>query len=256
MAAPDEVHREMATCDGCGSNTRFRGLMAAVIAHIFDGTPKPLIAQKPRKHVTAIGISDADIYADILKEKLNYTNTYLHTEPHLDLCDPASVSKYSDLDLIICSDVIEHTQMPPVVVLGNMMRMLRSGGTLILSAPTYQMPETIEWYPGASSVRVVSSGDSHHVVWKTIRGVDYVDTNPSFHGGPGDVLEMRIISHSALLAGAASTGFEASTFKFDPSRGYIWPIIPEYPGLAAPMDGRILVLRKPKMKAWRRILAA
>jgi SAM-dependent methyltransferase len=252
MGAPDSFHRELSPCAGCGSNARFRGLMAAVIRLAFNGNQKPLKDQAGRRDIVAIGMSDTTIYADILTEKLNYRNTFLHTEPHLDLCDPTSIAKYSNLDLIICSDVIEHTKEPPVVVLGNMMRMLRPGGAIVLSAPTYQMPETIEWYPGASSVRVIPGGD-HHVVWKTIRGVDYVDTNPAFHGGPGDVLEMRVISHSALLADAASAGFKAATFEFDQSRGYVWPIEPEYPGLDAPMDGRILVLRKPKRRwPWRR----
>mgnify|MGYP001185101073 CR=1 FL=1 len=220
--------------------------MAAVIGHVYNGSQKPLREQPARRSINAIGMSDTPIYANILAEKLSYRNTYLHTDPHLDLCDPDSIGKYSDLDLVICSEVIEHTKDPPVVVLGNMLRMLRPGGVLILSAPTYRMAETIEWYPGATSVRVVENGSGLHVEWKTIRGVDYVDTAPNFHGGPGDVLEMRIISHSSLLNAAKACGFEADTLEFDAARGYDWPIVPEYPGLDAEMDGRILVLRRKR----------
>ena len=202
--------------------------------------------QRPRPGISAIGISDAVMYADILEKKLNYKNTYLHTDPYLDLCDTESTSRYSGLDIIICSDVLEHTKETPNVVLRNMLGMLKPGGVIILSAPTYQMPTTIEWYPGAKSVEVIPNGDDYHVAWTTIRDVDYIDTNPSFHGGAGNVLEMRVISHSALLADAVAIGYEAKTREFDPNSGYVWPIVKQYPNLDAEMDGRVVVLRRPK----------
>jgi SAM-dependent methyltransferase len=242
---PESNHRELSFCPSCGSNARFRGLIVGVLKHIFEDSSIPLKDQPPRPEVAAIGISDSDIYATILMTKLSYKNTFLHAEPFLDLCDVEAAARFSNLDLIICSDVIEHTKEPPIVVLRNMMSMLRPGGLLILSAPTYQMPTTIEWYAGAKDIQVVTHNHRHLVLWTTIRNVDYVDTNPSFHGGPGAVLEMRLISHSALMSDASKLGFATTTLEFDSGRGYDWPIVPQYPGVDAPMDGRILALRNP-----------
>jgi SAM-dependent methyltransferase len=245
IASLEHIHREMAFCPGCGSNARFRGLIYAVLKHVFKDTSQPLKTQIAKPDVSAIGVSDTPIYANLLEDKLGYTNTYYHKDPHLDLCDPASVAKFTGLSLIICSDVIEHTKDVPIVVLGNMLGMLRPGGIVVLSAPTYWMPESLEWYSGARSIQVVAQDHRYVVLWKTIRGVEYVDTSPVFHGGPGDVLEMRLLSHSGLLAAASSLGFEVETLEFDLEKGYEWPIRAEVPGLDAEMDGRILVLTKP-----------
>ena len=241
-----QQHREQGFCPSCGSNARFRGIVLAILDEVFGNTSLSL-ARQPGRHATAgIGVSDADQYASLLAEKLGYRNTFLHQEPHLDLCNKQSVANYKNLDLLVCSDVIEHTQDLPSQVFINMMSMLKPGGIVVLSAPTYEMASSIEWYSGATSVKVIPYRDRHVVIWSTIRGNDYIDTTPCFHGGPGDVLEMRLISHSQLVAEARAAGFETRTLDFSAEHGYVWPIVPEYPGLRAAMDGRIMVLRRPR----------
>jgi SAM-dependent methyltransferase len=205
----------------------------------------PLNDQPLCKNILAIGISDHPCYAGALERMFRYRNTFLHTNPRLDLCDSASVSEFADLDLITCSDVLEHTGDPPVVTMRRLRDMLRPGGFAVVSVPTYHMPETIEWYPGARSVHVVKlSAQQNVVVWETLRGSIYTDTTPAFHGGPGDVLEMRICSQSGVLSTARAVGFEPKVLEFDPSVGYGWPIQTEYPGLDAVMDGRITIMTR------------
>ncbi|WP_197422818.1 class I SAM-dependent methyltransferase [Burkholderia sp. ABCPW 14] len=241
----NQAHRELMLCAQCGSNARFRGLMLGVMRYAFNEESKPLIKQSDRRSITAIGISDSEIYAWPLAAKLSYANTYYHTEPQLDICDLRSIDQYSNIDLIICSDVIEHTPLAPRKVLENMRRMLRPGGILILSAPTYHLPETIEWYPDAASLEVKDCGGRHEVRWSDTSGAKHVDFRPCFHGGPGSTLEMRLIAHQDLIQAGMDAGFEVETLEFSPEIGYVWPIVPEYPGIAAPMDGRVLVLRRP-----------
>ncbi|WP_416423033.1 methyltransferase domain-containing protein [Pseudomonas sp. App30] len=241
----ESVHREMNICSGCGSNSRFRGLMLGVMRHVIHDATVPLLQQPPRDDIKAIGVSDSQSYAQLLEAKLSYTNTYYHTEPFLDLCNEQSICTYSELDLIVCSDVIEHTSERPHVTLRHMFRMLKPGGTLILSVPTYTFAKTLEWYPDAQSLEVRNLDGNYSVHWTDAMGQSHVNTSPCFHGGPGSTLEMRLISHTELLQLAAYEGFAAQTLEFDEQAGYAWPVVPEYPGIDAAMDGRVLVLRKP-----------
>lgn len=239
-------HREAGFCLACGSNARLRGVALAVMRGLHLDTSVPLAAQPKQPEIVAIGLSDHPCYTPALERLCAYRNTYLHTEPRLDLCDPASVAAFGDLDLIVCSDVIEHTSNPPPVTLARLHAMLRPGGMVAFSVPTYRTPFTIEWYPGARSLRVVEATGRHVVVWETLRGAVYVDPHPVFHGGPGDVLEMRICSHQGVQDAARAAGLAPDVLGFEPDAGYVWPIQPEYVGLDAPMDGRVMVLRRPR----------
>ena len=227
--------------------------MLGVMRYVLEDDSKPLVEQKTRQDIGAIGMSDSEIYARHLAEKFSYANTYYHTVPQLDICDLRSIVRYSNIDLIICSDVIEHTALAPRETLRNMLQMLRPGGVLILSAPTYRLPKTIEWYPDAAHLEVKDCGGRYEVHWSDMSGARHVDLRPCFHGGPGSTLEMRLIAHDDLVQAGLDEGFEVEALEFSPESGYVWPIAPEYPGIEAPMDGRVLVLRKPliaQAKSW------
>ncbi len=217
--------------------------MLAVLRHVYGDETLPLI-QRERSGLSAIGISDSEVYAQVLERGLDYRNTFLHKAPYLDLCDPNSVAQYTALDLIICSDVLEHTRQPPSVILNSLWRMLRPGGLVILSAPTYQMPESIERYYGAKTVRVVERDNQRIVEWEDGNGVCHIDPAPRFHGGSGDTLEMRIISHRELLSAAERAGFTAETLEFCEQAGYFWRLVPEHPSVNAALDGRVIILRR------------
>jgi hypothetical protein len=239
------LHRELQVCANCGSCPRFCGLAFGVNSLVHDGPPKrPLCDLSESRTVTAIGISDDDRLARVFEEKFSYTNTFFHREPRLDICSKASCSSFR-ADLIICSDVIEHTVSAPIVPLGNLFQMLTPGGGLVLSAPTFSFDSTIEWYGGVAEMEVSEESGRHIVRWRNKRGTQYVDTDPVFHGGPGQVLELRLISHSELLAVARSVGFVGETLAFAPEWGYLWPIGRQLQYIEACADGRIILLRRP-----------
>jgi len=245
---PDgDAHRELVPCAACGSNMRFRAIACAVTRAVIGrvGVLKELQADRKLR---VVGISDSMAYAQVMERKFDYTNTFLHTEPHLDIEDEATYAPYVPLDLIICSDVIEHTLRPPAAVLLNLARALKPGGHLVLSAPTYLMPDTVERYPTLDGFDVEPVGENgFRVRYRTRFGSTGVDEAPVFHGGPGRVLEMRMISHTQLLQEVAAAGLEvlpAPDMALS-IYGAIWPRMVERQDLPLPMDGSVILARRP-----------
>jgi SAM-dependent methyltransferase len=197
-------HRELSACVGCGSNARFRALMLSLV-YALKGRYAGLHELEMDKSVAGLGCSDSDVYGSRLRNLFSYTNTYLHTEPQLDIESSESFAKYSNLDFIICSDVIEHTLLAPANYLANFCEALKPGGALIISAPTYEIPYTIEKYPSLRTYTVAQIEDAYTVVYRGKNGVIGFDPSPFFHGGPGSVLEMRTQSLPALC-GTESCG--------------------------------------------------
>lgn len=178
-----------------------------------------------QRHLCILGISDNDTYASILENKFDYVNTFMHKEPKLDVCNEETFTGHTGkYDAIICSDVIEHTSLPPRTVLQNMKRLLRTGGGIILSAPTSHFSDHVEWYPSHRSLAIIKQGDEYVVEWQNLKGCKYVDRAPIFHGGPGNTLEMRQISHVRLLEDAMAVGLAARTIEFAMESGYVWPL--------------------------------
>lgn len=241
------LSREAQGCAACGANARYCGIILALQDVAFDGSRTPLILQPPRMEVSALGISDSECYADLLGRRLSYRNTFFHQAPFLDVCAPASCAAWAASDVIICSDVIEHTAEPPPVVLANLCSMLKPGGSVILSAPTWQMPYSIEWYPGATELTVAERETGRVVEWRNRRGTLYTDDRPNFHGGTGDALERRLLSHSELTTAARAAGFDTvQTVPFAGEYGYVWPLAPwPDPTLRRSVfDSRVLILTR------------
>jgi SAM-dependent methyltransferase len=245
MAEP--VHRELMACAGCGANMRFRAI-ACAIALARSGQVGALSGLSPDRGCRAIGISDATNYAAVLEGLFDYTNTFLHTEPRLDIEDAASFERFGALDLIVCSDVIEHTLRPPSMVLVNLAQALKPGGHLVLSAPTFLMPDTVERYPSLEGFDVkAAGGGAWEVHYRTRFGTHGVDAAPVFHGGPGRVLELRVISHPQLLHELRAAGLELLPIaEAELQRhGALWPGMVERQDLPLPLDGRVLLARRP-----------
>ena len=241
-------HRELMACSSCGSNMRFRAIACAVTRAAL-GRVGVLKELPTNRDFRAIGISDSAAYAQVLERKFDYTNTYLHTEPFLDIEDMASFSRYGPLDLIVCSDVIEHTLRPPAAVLRNLAMALKPGGHLVLSAPTYAMPDTVERYPTLQDFEVVATADGQwQVKYRTRYGTVGIDPAPVFHGGPGRVLELRVISHSQLMSEVLAAGLEPLP-ALDAAlqiHGAAWPPMVERSDVPFPMDGGVLLARRPR----------
>ncbi len=83
-----------------------------------------------RPDLAGIGLSDWEGYANPLAERLNYTNTFFHQAPLLDITSvgPDHSGRY---DFIICSDVFEHVCQPVSKAFENAYRLLKPGGVMI-----------------------------------------------------------------------------------------------------------------------------
>jgi hypothetical protein len=196
--------------------------------------------------IRGIGISDAPVYANALSEKFNYINTHYHCAPYLDIELQESFDQYLPIDFIVCNDVIEHTLLPPGEVIPKLYHSLQTNGILIICAPTYEIAEHIEKYPSLASFKVEEHGTGHKVVYATKRGTTGEDLTPCFHGGPGRVLELRILSEAALRRNLVSAGFKVSSVdeSIQQHYGAWWPTRPDRPDIGAPAVGRPIICNK------------
>jgi SAM-dependent methyltransferase len=144
--------------------------------------------------VVGLGLSDWTGYATRLEECFDYTNTYYHQEPLLDIAAPPP-ERLGSADFLISTDVLEH--IPPPVALGfrGAFSLLRPAGLLVLTVPFRDIAATIEHFPRLHRFRVVRlSSEDFVLLNRTSDGVLEVHEKLVFHGGPGDTLEMRVFS--------------------------------------------------------------
>jgi hypothetical protein len=238
-----EWHRELGHCASCGANARFRGVILALAEEIYGDMVVPLTEAPARKDIRVLGISDSTVYASLLADRFCYLNTHFHQDPRLDICDRNACLGHPENDIVICSDIIEHTLCGPFSVIRNLLAMLRPGGSLILTAPSFDMDDSIEWYGALADYSVEEYDGSRVLRWKNLRGEEFLDRFPIFHGGPGAVVELRLLSHRHLLAIGEQLGCVAQTIDFRPDWGYSWPLVPQFSYLEAPVDGRVIVYR-------------
>jgi hypothetical protein len=239
-----EWHRELGRCPRCGLNARLRGVIVGFCRVVYGAMSAALLRMPARPDLRVLGISDHEAYASVLAARFHYINTHFDHEPLLDICDAASCTRYSGNDVLICSDVLEHTVLKPLSVIRNLLSMLVPGGTLILTAPTFDMDESIEWYGGLQSYHVEQRENGAVLRWKNIRGQAFLDDAPIFHGGSGATAELRLISHQGLVSAAIRLGASVETAEFQQQWGYSWPLTPQFPYLSAAANGRVLLLRK------------
>ena len=223
-------HRELFHCTHCGSNARFRGMAKALIEGILGfGDGRALAECDANPSIRGIGMSDADCYATHLARLFCYTNTYYHTEPRLDITDVQSAQAYTGLDFVICSDVLEHVHAPVSVALDNLHRMLKPGGRLLLTVPYVEGHETIEHFPHLHDYRIVELSGTFVLVNRRRDGIVEMHQGLSFHGGPGSVLELRILGEGDLLAMLREAGFVVTVLEAsDEAIGYAWEDGHEY----------------------------
>lgn len=197
----DYFHREMGTCENCGSNVRFRAIWYLLTKYVL-----PININSPKK-IVGIGLSDANVYADRLSVFFSYTNTYYHQEPLLDITNSASAAQYSNLDFIICSDVLEHVEMPVNNAFKNLGAMLKHGGYLIFSVPYFTdaiSEHTIEHFAPHKKLLVAVEDGREYVISES--HIAY--TNACWHDGPGSILERRVFSERAVYEHLGRNGLE------------------------------------------------
>jgi SAM-dependent methyltransferase len=223
-ATRSKRHREGLLCETCRSNARFRGVAHALQRFVIEDISTPLIDCLENKAIVGIGMSDNDTYADILAKKFQYTNTYYHTDPRLDITDAKSAASYTALDFVISSDVLEHVNAPVTRALKNVYDMLKPGGVFILSVPYLDGFENIEHYPHLYEYHVINTAGAYSLLNLRRDGLLEHHQKPLFHGGPGSVLEMRVFGEGELIAMLKYCGF-SEVIDLEPNNleiGYTW----------------------------------
>jgi len=194
-----------------GFNSRFRAI-CYVFCKLFYGECKIMNNLENNKNLKGIGMSDSG-WANIFKEKFNYINTFYHTQPYLDIYNNEHIKNYYELDFIISSDVFEHINPLPSLqcAFNNLYKMLKCGGSIIFSVP-YTHGEHKEHFPNLYDYKILNKNGNHILYNKTIENKIEIFNNLCFHGGPGNVLEMRVFSKKSIIYFLEKSGFIDITF--------------------------------------------
>lgn len=230
-----ELGREKPSCSECGSTVRMRSIIYSLSTIFFDQSLT--LADFPvRPEIRVVGLSDWIGYAIPLAHKVNYTNTFYHQEPKLDITSIQS-DVYETVDVLISSDVFEHVSPPVSTAFENSFKLLKPGGALILTVPYTLEIETKEHFPNLHRYEILKQSGRSILVNVTRDGREERFDNLNFHGGDGATLEMRVFSQNGLLDELKMAGFEKIEIisKADFSHGiyadYRWslPIIARKP---------------------------
>jgi SAM-dependent methyltransferase len=158
------------------------------------------------KGVRGIGMSDPQALAERLAEKFDYTNTFYHQEPRLDIVhpEPDQLDRY---DFILSSEVLEHVPPPAERAFANLNRMLKRDGLLLLTVPYKINGQTEEHFPELYEYALAAPGGRSVLENRRRDGSLEVFENLSFHGGDGSTLEMRVFTELSLKEILAGAGF-------------------------------------------------
>lgn len=218
------LDREIPSCTGCGSNLRWRAIIGHLTRELF-GELRPLAELPVRKDVRGVGLSDSATYASPLSDVVDYTNTFYHQEPRLDITNVGD-DMAGTCDFVISSDVFEHVLPPVSRAFEGARRLLRPGGLLVLTVPyATEVTHTREHFPDLH--QWVLEGDApggYRLRNRRRDGVEEVFEDLVFHGGPGSTLEMRLFSRDSLLDQLRAAGFRDVRVADEamPGIGVVW----------------------------------
>lgn len=201
---PDGDWREAPSCSTCGSSVRVRQLVHCLTTKLF-GSARSLPGLKASQ-IRGIGLSDPDILASRLAASFNYTNTFYHTDPRLDICDPGP-EWISTNDFVISSDVFEHVPSPVQRAFDGAFAVLRPGGLMLLTVPFDERTGTTEHFPNVRDFKLLNFDADWLLVGRTDAGGYELHDDLTFHGGPGTTVEMRFFSRQAVIDHLSAAGF-------------------------------------------------
>ena len=200
--------RETASCSGCGSAVRMRAIVHTLSRELFGKClPIDQFPSEPRRK--GIGTSDWTGYASRLAKRLDYTNTFYHQEPQLDITAPPADME-GTLDFIVSTDVFEHIVPPVSRAFEAARRLLKPDGVFVFSVPYNLLGETVEHFPDLHYWHIERDGQAPPKLHNTTRdGRQQVFEDLVFHGGEGATLEMRVFTLPSLEQHAKQAGFAA-----------------------------------------------
>jgi len=218
----NDLGRETPPCAQCGSTVRFRAMIHLLSQALF-GRSIALPDFPIRKDIRGIGLSDWIGYAVPLAQKLNYTNTFYHQGPCLDISDIDS-SLEGTLDFLIATDFFEHMVPPISVAFENSRKLLKPTGVFILTVPYGKDAETQEHFPELFQYKILEREGKRLLKNITRNGREQIFEHLKFHGGDGATLEMRLFSEPALLKELAQAGFREVKIYSEPDwvHGIYW----------------------------------
>jgi len=221
-SAIQDLDREMPTCQRCGSTVRMRALIHLLSIVLFERSIA-LHEFPVRKDISVLDMSGWEEYGSKLGKKLDYTNTYYHKDPRLDITDIDSAWE-GRFDVIISSDVFEHVIPPVSVAFENTLKLLKPGGTLILTVPYTKEQATLEHFPELHEFEILKDNGRHILKNITEDGKEQVFDDLVFHGGPGSTLEMRVFAENPLRNNLSDVGFTDIIFRREPHYdfGVMW----------------------------------
>ena len=239
-------HRELAACKKCRANARFRGIIFVLGNLLGEREDVPLRKWPKRKHILGVGMSDWPGYANLLRKKFTYENTFYDHRPQLDIMNLTEkhLRKY---DFVISTDVFEHILAPVQQGFDNLLQLLKPGGHLVFSVPYTRIAQTVEHFPGLFNYEILNFRGEKIIINRDRGGRLQVYDNLVFHGGEGTTLEMRRFCESDVLSRIAQAGFENIKVYDQPqlSIGYYWPELKTaYPDVPL-LYGYIFSARRP-----------
>jgi SAM-dependent methyltransferase len=184
---------------------RLRSVIALLSREIF-GVELAIPNFPVLKGIRGLGMSDPPELAQRLAEKFEYTNTFYHQEPRIDVVEPGQehLARY---DFILSSEVMEHVPPPVERAFVNLNRMLKPDGLLLLTVPYRIGGRTAEHFPELHEYALTAPGGRTVLVNRRRDGSLEVFENLSFHGGDGSTLEMRVFTETSLKEIIAAAGF-------------------------------------------------
>jgi hypothetical protein len=215
----EELGREKSSCPSCGATVRMRSIIHLLSTELF-GQSLTLPNFPVWPDIRGIGLSDWIGYAGLLPHKLNYTNTFYHQQPRLDIVAPIDPLLEDSLDFLISSDVFEHVSPPVSRAFDNTYRLLKRNGVLILTVPYTKEGQTQEHFPELHKFEIVSIDGRYILKNVTPDGRNQVFENLIFHGGDGATLEMRLFAESSLKHELTRAGFQDIRFDREPKFEY------------------------------------
>lgn len=202
-----KLSREGASCHVCGSSVRLRAMIHILSVELF-GESMPLPEFPHNKDMRGVGMSDSDEYAKPLADLLDYTNTYYHQDPMLDITN-TSEDQVGTMDFIISSDVYEHVLFPVNRAFVNTAKLLKDNGVFVFTVPyTKEGEETVEHFGQLHDFEIEKNQGEYILKDTDEAGQVRAFDDLIFHGGPGSTLEMRVFCEKSLMKELSDAGFK------------------------------------------------